>query len=72
MVTPESNPQIRALAREASRKIKALTDAHNAQIEVIYTQFQEQANAVKQAEASTKSLTRSGAGSLPEQNQTIH
>jgi predicted GIY-YIG superfamily endonuclease len=59
----ESNPQIRALARETSQKIKTLTNAHEAELKAIYREFRAQADAIK-AEASTKSLTRSGADSF--------
>lgn len=71
MIAPESHPRIRALAREASRKIKRLTNAHKVQIKAIYQDFRTQADAL-QVEASTKDLTRPGADSLPtETNQEI-
>jgi hypothetical protein len=60
----ESKSRIWALAREASRKIKTLTNVHNAQIEAIYQDFRAQADAI-QAEASTDSLSGSGADLLP-------
>lgn len=37
------NPRIKALANEAAVKIKALTEAHQTQIEAIYQDFREQA-----------------------------
>jgi hypothetical protein len=43
----EPNPQVRALAKEAAAKIKALTVAHQTQIETIYTDFRAKAKAAK-------------------------
>jgi hypothetical protein len=40
--TPK-DPRIKALASEAAGKIKALAEAHQTQIQVIYQQFREQA-----------------------------
>ncbi len=37
-----NDPRIRALAKLAAQRIKALTNAHNAQIEAIYRDFQTQ------------------------------
>ncbi len=37
-----NDPRIRALAKLAAQRIKALTTAHNAQIEAIYRDFQTQ------------------------------
>jgi hypothetical protein len=68
--TPETNPKVRALAREAAKKIKSLSDAHNAQLEEIYTDFRAKANAVQQ-EASTDSLSSSGADLLPDQTNDL-
>jgi hypothetical protein len=63
--TLEKNPQIRRLAREAAQEIKALSNAHNTQIEGIYRRFLAQAAAIR-AEASTDSYCdSSGADSLP-------
>lgn len=59
----KSDPKIRQLAKAAAREIKALTNAHNDQIAGIYRDFRIQADALL-AEASTKSLTRSGADLL--------
>lgn len=44
--TPEPNPQVRALAREAAAQIKTLTAAHEAQIETIYKDFKAKAASV--------------------------
>jgi hypothetical protein len=49
---PESNPKIRALARIAARKIKALRTENEAQIAEIYRDFQNQVNAIKAEEAN--------------------
>jgi hypothetical protein len=62
---PESNPKIRKLAREASRKIKALTNAHQSQLEEIYTDFRIQADAIRNGEASADSLKASSADTHP-------
>lgn len=59
MITPETDPRIRALARETSQKIKALTNAHDAKLKAVYQDFRTQAAAIK-AEASTDSLSSSG------------
>ena len=37
------DPRIKALANKAAVKIKALTNAHESQIEAIYQEFREQA-----------------------------
>jgi hypothetical protein len=68
--TPESNPQVRALAREASQKIKTLTDAHNAQIEAIYRNFRTQADAIK-TEASADEMDTPSADLLPPTDKNI-
>ena len=60
MIAPESNPKIRALARETSQKIKALTNAHDAEIAAIYQDFRTQADAIK---ASADELHNHSAGS---------
>jgi len=54
-----SNPKVRALASEAALKIKALTVAHQTQIEAIYRDFREQtANLESNAdELQTHSVT---------------
>ena len=73
---PERDPRIRALASQAAREIKALTHAHNQQIEVIYRRFLDQSAAIKEenqcsltqpmsegqdAEASTADMDSPGA-----------
>ncbi len=45
---PERDPRIRALASQAAREIKALSNAHNQQIESIYRRFRAQSEAIKQ------------------------
>lgn len=50
---PERDPRIRALASDAAREIKALTDAHNEQIADIYRRFLVQAAAVRQQKQCT-------------------
>ena len=65
----QTDPQIRQLAKAAAREIKSLTDAHNDQIATIYQRFRTQADAL--AEASTKSLTRSGADLLSPTNHDL-
>ena len=67
MIAPGSNPKIRALARETSQKIKALTNAHDAEIAAIYQDFRTQADAIK-AETSGDELHHPTAGSV----QTTH
>jgi hypothetical protein len=69
MIKPESNPRIWALAREASQKIKTLTDADTTQIEAIYLNFRTQADAIR-AEASADELHTPSADSL-QTEQTI-
>lgn len=54
------NPRIKALANEAAVKIKALTVAHQTQIEAIYQEFREQAAEIQEsnaAELKTHSVT---------------
>ena len=62
---PESNPQIRALARIAAQKIKALRTKNEAQIEAVYREFQSQSNAIRNGETSADSLHTSSAGTHP-------
>jgi hypothetical protein len=45
------DPRIKALASEAAGKIKALTDAHQTQIEEIYQDFREQAAIIQGSNA---------------------
>jgi len=55
-----SNPRIKALASEAALKIKALTVAHQTQIEAIYQDFREQAANIQKdnaEELSSPSVT---------------
>jgi hypothetical protein len=55
-----SNPRIKALANEAAVKIKALTVAHQTQIEAIYQEFREQAAEIQKdnaEELSSPSVT---------------
>lgn len=75
----QADHRVRALALEASRKIKALTDAHHVQIDAIYTEFRTQADAIT-AEASADELDSPSADLLPttevnerkEQNPSCH
>jgi hypothetical protein len=46
-----SNPKVKALASEAALKIKALTVAHQTQIEAIYQDFREQAANIQESNA---------------------
>ncbi len=69
MIAPESNPKIRALARATSQKIKALTNAHNAEIAAIYQDFRTQSDAIK-AETSGDELASPTAGSSQPTEQT--
>jgi hypothetical protein len=46
-----SNLRIKALASEAALKIKALTVAHQTQIEAIYQDFREQAAEIQESNA---------------------
>jgi hypothetical protein len=79
MNQPQADTRVRALAREASRKIKALTDAHHVQIKAIYQDFRTQADAIT-AEASADRLHSSSADSSQttavnerkEQNPSCH
>jgi hypothetical protein len=43
---PESNPQIRALAREAAEQIKTLSEAHDAELKAVYQDFRTKADAI--------------------------
>ncbi len=45
------DPRIKALASEAALKIKALTVAHQTQIEAIYQDFREQAAEIQESNA---------------------
>jgi hypothetical protein len=45
------NPRIKALASEAALKIKALTVAHQTQIEAIYQEFREKAANIQESNA---------------------
>jgi hypothetical protein len=47
----QRNPRIKALASEAALKIKALTVAHQTQIEAIYQEFREQAANIQESNA---------------------
>jgi hypothetical protein len=57
---PESNPQIRALAREAAEQIKTLSEAHDAELKAVYQDFRTRADAIK---ASADELHNHSAGS---------
>lgn len=46
-----NNPKIKALANQAAVKIKALTQAHQTQIEAIYQEFREQAANLQESNA---------------------
>lgn len=59
-----SDPRIRALAQEASAKIKQVAERKDREIEQIYKDFRAKADAI-QAEASAKTLAGSGADLLP-------
>ena len=56
---PESNPQIRALAREAAEQIKTLSEAHDAELKAVYQDFRTRADAIK---ASADELHSPSAG----------
>jgi hypothetical protein len=45
------DPRIKALAREATVKIKALTEAYQTQIAAVYKEFQEQAANIQESNA---------------------
>jgi hypothetical protein len=55
-----SDPRIRAAAATAAGQIKAEVNIHNARLETIYREFQQQVAAI-QAEVSADSLTSSSA-----------
>ena len=57
-----SDPRIKELASEAALKIKALTDAHQTQIEAIYQEFREQA---ANLESNADSLDGSSVTPIP-------
>ena len=59
-----TDPRIRALAQEASAKIKQVAEGREREIQEIYKDFRTRADAISR-EASTKSLTGSGADQLP-------
>lgn len=58
------DPRIRALAQQAAAKIKQISEGREREIEAIYEDFRAKADAIR-GEASTKSLTGSGADQLP-------
>lgn len=59
-MTSNSDPRIKALAKEAAHKIKSLTEAYDAQREEIYTDFRKQAAAIRE-ESSAEGLRNSSA-----------
>ena len=61
---PESNPQIRALAREAAEQIKTLSEAHDAELKAVYQDFRTKADAIR-AEASADEVDNPSADLLP-------
>jgi nucleoside diphosphate kinase len=65
MNKPESDPRVRALARETSQKIQALTNAHNAEIKAIYQDFRTKADTLVRESDSADELDNPSAGSLP-------
>jgi hypothetical protein len=63
------DPRLQQLASEAARKIKALTDERNADIERIYQEYQQKAAAIR-AESSTDGIGQPPA--LPSVPQVHH
>lgn len=57
------NPLIRTLAQDAAAKIKQMKEGCSSEIETIEKDFRTRADAIER-EASTKSLTGSGADSF--------
>lgn len=58
-----TDPRIRALAQEASAKIKQVAEGKEREIQEIYKDFRARADAISR-EASTKDLSRPGADSF--------
>ncbi len=58
----ESNPQIRALAREAAEQIKTLSEAHDAELKAVYQDFRTKADAIR---ASADELNTRSADAFP-------
>lgn len=71
-----TDPRIRALAKLAAQRIKALTNAQNAQIETIYRDFQTECSLTptttegQGGEASADELQTPSAGLLPTDRST--
>ncbi len=61
------DPRIQELAKKTARKIRNLTDSHNAQLQQVYREYQEEASAIR-GEVDTDSLSRSGVSSAPGSN----
>jgi hypothetical protein len=64
-----TDPRLQQLASEAARKIKALTEERNADIQRIYQDYQEKAAAIR-AESSTDGIDQPPA--LPSVPQVHH
>jgi hypothetical protein len=67
-----SNPKVKVLAREAAGKIKALTVAHQTQIEAIYQEFRDQAANIQESNADelqTHSVTPDPQPTVSQQEQ---
>ncbi len=64
---PESNPQIRALAREAAEQIKTLSEAHDTELKAVYQDFRTKADAIR---ASADELQTRSADSSQTTEQT--
>ena len=54
------DPRIRKLAKETAGKIKSLTNAHNAQLEQVYQEYQQKAAGIR-AEGDTDGIAQAPA-----------
>ena len=67
-MTHTPNPEVQALAAEAARKIKAVTDQSSAQIQSIYREYRAKANAI----TGTSDSLSSSADSQPHPQSIKH
>jgi microcystin degradation protein MlrC len=62
------NPQIKQLAAEAAQKIKQLANAHNSEIEAVYRDFRNKAEALQKI-TSADDLDNPSAGGPPNRSE---
>ena len=54
------DPRIQELTKKTAKKIRSLTDTHNAQLEQVYQDYQQKAAAIR-AESSTDGIAQAPA-----------